>query len=263
MKLDLTKIILGYNKDNIFININDKFELDEVQRIPIHVTSQDIQEQLNNDNFSKCYESVGGKNNKDKSFENARLVPFNLPYYFLAFTEQKIPTLQQITQEYLSRFCQKSKKFSRYYQLQDHYLQLGYSDILFTERTLTARMGRGYNSFNRELELGLRFKQEPDLFVKYDFRDDYFNGIDLSVMFDDFLAGIACYQDSIRAEAFKKLKETTRRNNYDKSTMIPMKINMEKPDTYKRSGDTLFFSDTMYQDVLQQIYKKEIKNDIS
>lgn len=252
--LDLTKVILGYNKDTMFINIDDDLQLCELRQNPIHLTLEDIHNQLQNMQFEKVYQSVGGADNKHKALENAKLIPFSLLYYSLFITEQKIPTPQTMICEYIYRFCQESKIHPHYYTLKDKYLMLGYGDkLLFTVDSLAGRICRAYNSFNREVELAFRLMQEKELSVRYSFKEDYFNGIDLGVVHNNSICGIACYQNNSRTEAFKVLKETTRRDNYDSSKMISMKIDR---NNHNVCGDIWIFSDKEYQELLQQIYNK-------
>lgn len=252
--MDLTKVILGYNKDTMFINIDDNLQLCKPRQIPIQITLEDIHNQLKEIQFDKFYQSIGGANNKKEALENAKLIPFNFLYYYLFITEQKIPTPQKMICEYIYRFCQESKLHPHQYTLKDKYLILGYGDkLLFTVESLAGRICRAYNSFNREVELAFRLIQEQDLSVRYSFKEDYFNGIDLGIVYNNTICGIACYQNNPRTEAFKVLKETTRRNNYDSSKMIPMKIDK---NNYNICGDIWIFSEKEYQELLQQIYNK-------
>lgn len=253
--MDLTKVILGYNKNTMFINIDDNLQLCELQKNPIQITLNDIHNQLKVISFDIFYQSTGGMNNKNLALENAKLIPFSFLYYYLFITTQKIPTPQQLFCEYMYRFCKKSEKYPHKYSLKDKYVELGYGEnLLFTVEALAGRICRAYNSFNREVELAFRLMQEQELSVKYSFKDDYFNGIDLGIVHNNVVCGIACYQNNPRTNAFKVLKETTRRNNYESSKMIPMKINANNHST---CGEIWIFSDKEYQELLQKIYKKE------
>ena len=252
--MDLEKIIIGYNKNTMFINIDKKLQMCLLQKIPMQLTLKDIHTQLETIQFDIFYQSTGGLYNKSREMENAKLIPFNFLYYYLFITEQKIPTPQKMVCEYVYCFCEESAPQSHQYVLKDEYIKLGYGNKLsFSIETLAGRICRAYNSFNREVELAFRLMQEDNLSVRYSFKEDYFNGIDLGVVYNNTICGIAYYQNNPRTEAFKVLKETTRRNNYDESKMISMKIDK---DNHKTCGDIWLFSDKEYQKLLQQIYIK-------
>ena len=255
--MDLHKIVLGYNKNTMFINVDKNLQLCEIQKMPMQLTLKDIHNQLKTMRFDIFYQSTGGMDNKNWELENAKLIPFNFLYYYLFVTEQKVPTPQKLVCEYIYRFCKASETHPHQYTLKDHYVKLGYGEkLLFTIEAIAGRICRAYNSFNREVELAFRLMQEEELSVRYSFKEDYFNGIDLGVVCNNIMCGIACYQDNPRTEAFKVLKETTRRHNYDGSKMIPMKIDK---NNHNVCGDIWIFSDKEYQELLQKIYNKSEK----
>ena len=177
--MDLTKVVLGYNKNTMFININNNFQLCELQQIPIQITLEDIHNQLKTIQFDNFYQSTGGMNNKSLALENAKLIPFSFLYYYLFITTQRIPTPQKMFCEYMYHFCKESEIHPHKYVLKDKYIEQGYGEkLLFSADVLAGRICRAYNSFNREVELAFRLMQEKDLSVKYSFKDDYFNGND-------------------------------------------------------------------------------------
>jgi len=238
----------------MFINIDKNLQMCELQQIPVQLTLKDIHTQLEKIQFDVFYQCTGGSSSKNWKLENAKLIPFSFLYYYLFIIEQKIPTPQKMLCEYMYHFCKETTPHSHKYMLKDEYIELGYGNNLsFSIEALAGRICRAYNSFNREVELAFRLMQENELSVRYSFKEDYFNGIDLGVVHNNSIYGLACYQNNPRTEAFKVLKETTRRNNYDSSKMIPMKIDNHNHNV---CGDIWIFSDKEYQELLQQIYIK-------
>ena len=235
--LTLDKIVLGYNKKSMFVNLDRDLQIQEIQQFPLQLSLKDIHNQLKNLRFEIFYQSTGGMNNKNEALEKAHLIPFNLMYYYLFITNQQIPTPQHLACEYIYRFCEESKELPHYYKLKTKYQQ-DYSNILFTLEELTGRICRAYNSFNREVELAFRLMEEKDLFVSYNHNDKI---------------GVACYQNNSRTKYFKKLKETTRRKNYDVNNIISMAIDKNNHDL---CGEIWIYSQAEYNKLKQEIYKR-------
>lgn len=253
MRMNLNKIILGYNKKSMFVNLSKDLQIQETQQFPLQLSLKDIHNQLKNLRFESFYQSTGGMNNKNEALEKAHLIPFNLMYYYLFITNQQIPTPQHLSCEYVYRFCEKSKELPHYYKLKTEYQQ-DYSNILFTLEELTGRICRAYNSFNREVELAFRLMEETDLLVRYSFKEDYIEGIDLGISYNhNDKIGVACYQNNLRTKYFKELKETTRRKNYDVNNIISMAIDKNNHDL---CGEIWIYSQAEYNKLKQEIYKR-------
>lgn len=250
MFIEPQKVVLGFNKDTIFTNIDKNFEFVPMQTYPLNLSLEDIHNQLVDIKFNNFYQGVGGNLNRNSALENAHLIPFNLVYYNLFLQEQKVPTPYKMTCEYILRFCTESKVKKHCYKLSEKYKLLGFSSPTFSVDELAARIGRAYNSFNREIELCFRLFKEKGLNVKYSFKQDYYNGIDLCILKNNQYWGIACYQNSAKAESYKYLKETSRRNNYMFGDMINLAIDAKNHDN---CGDIWIYSETEYKRLLEKL----------
>ena len=257
--LDISKVILGYNKNSMFCNMDANMQITETQTKPLQITLEDIHTQLKEIKFDAFYQCAGGMNNKDWELENARLIPFSLLYYYLFITQEKVPTPQLMVCEYAYRFCTQEKEKGTFYTLKEEYKEHGYSTCFFTIEALAARICRAYNSFNREVELGFRLLQEKTFSTRYSFQDDYYKGIDLGIKYNNHFLGVACYQNNKRTNDYKVLKETTRRSNYDKENIFSMAIDRNNHDTY---GEFWAYSENEFQRLKAKIREKgEISNE--
>ena len=254
--LDLDNIVLGYNKNNTFINLNEDLQIQQTKLYPLRLTLEDIHNQLKQVRFNTFYQSTGGSASQNANLEAAKLIPFNLMYYYLFITKQQIPTPQLLTCEYVYRFCEPSIIREHYYSFKPEYKQQGYSTLLFTLEELTGRICRAYNSFNREVELAFRIMEDGSTFVRYNFQKDYVDGVDLEVKYCDKLFGIICSQKNMRTDQYRVAKETTRRSNYDSSNKIYMAIDRFNHDT---CGDIWIFSQIEYERLRREIKGKERK----
>lgn len=256
--LDVKKVILGYNKNSMFCNIDTDMQITEIQTKPLQITLEDIHKQLKEIKFEVFYQCAGGMNNKDWELENARLIPFSLLFYYLFITQEKIPTPQLMVCEYVYRFCTQKKGKGNFYMLKNEYKNAGYSGCFFTVEGLAGRICRAYNSFIREVELLFRFFQEKDYSGLYSFKDDFGeNGIDLKIKYNEQIFGIRCSQNNKRSQGFNRRKTTTRRTQpFDEDRVIYMNIERNNHDN---CGEIWIFSEQQYQEAKTKIREKEGK----
>ena len=256
--LDVKKVKLGYTKDIMICNIDDNMQITETQIKPLRITLEDLHTQIEKIKFDAFYQSIGGRDNKDSELEDAKLVPFNLLFYYLFITQEKIPTLLTMICEYINHFCVRKKGKGNFYTLKNEYKNnkdIRYSGCFFTIEALAGRISRAYNSFIREIELLFRFFQEKDFSARYSFQDDYGkHGVDLKVKYNEQIFGIRCSQKNKRSQEYNNRKTTTRRKQpFDENRVIYMNIDK---NNHENCGDIWIFPELQYEKAKAKIKEK-------
>jgi len=158
-------------------------------------------------NYNKFYRSIGGRDAKNSIFENIHAPEIAYVYYFLFTKNMKIPSVEYLCEIYLCKYfdCVDGK-----YKLKDCYLNIDNCKVLFSRNDIFGRICRAYNSFNREVELLYNLFKYDEFEVCYDLRTDIFDGIDISIKYNNKLYGVFVYQDSINANKYRNIKSTVR-----------------------------------------------------
>ena len=151
-------------------------------------------------------------------------------------------------------FCEKQAngnyKFNNEYSTQ----------IEFTYEELTSRMLRSYNSFNREIEFILNLMDKSTKFdIEYDLCRDLFDGIDLTIAYQNKIYGIAEYVDTGRSKAFKNKKNTTR-HDYSNFEMIDVTAKMSGDEcNVVEYGDIYCYDNQVVYDLENDIKSRDCK----
>lgn len=176
-------------------------------------------------------------------------------YYHFVWQYMKLPTLAQFVSEYVKQYCVPLRNgkltFNSKYDSQP---------ITFSKEALIGRLSRSYNSYNREIQLLLALKEYRTLDVEYDFQDDLFKGIDISIWrkADDAFFGIASYVNTMRSNAWKQDVKNTVRHDYEDDEMIDMKASLEddSADCYVVGGVKFYSEDFVRRVVTSRILAK-------
>ena len=234
---------MGITKDFLYYSImkNGKKKIIKKNN---NLTLEQIRNEFRNIDYYNYYKHSGGRNYKNVILENRKIPPFCFLYYYLLIRHEKIPTPQEMVNKYIKFFCEKDEYG---YYIKDNFSEC--AKFYFNLKALTGRICRAYNSFNREIDLLLRLFQEDDIKAKYSFYLDYYKGIDISIEYNGQKKGLACYQNSKRAEKFYELKHTTRRDDGD-NIIIPIAMNKENSIFI---GDIMLFSQKTYNNLIKEI----------
>lgn len=255
--MDITNEILCITKDWLYYSFMKDGKKETIKK-PNTLTLEKIRTQLKGMGFNSIYESFGGKNATNETLENAKIPPFVPTFYSKVIVNEILPTPQEIINEYLSRYCeevQNSKINLKLYRMKSQYRENGYY-FYFTYEQLAGRICRAYNSYVRELDLELRLSQRKDLKSIYSFKWDYEEGVDILVIHNNSLKGIACSQDSERGKYYYEKKHTTRRR--DKISVFKFPISWTNRIVI---DDTWLYSDKAVEDLIENKIKGEEKNE--
>jgi hypothetical protein len=159
-----------------------------------HWTAAEIEEQVSQFSYS------GENLPKDPEVEKAKLPPFALAFYKFIFFKGRLPNEQELWSYYLGQH------FTEVDEVHIQFLRKGRAYKYLVE-SIKARMLRSYPSLIRDFHFFV-LCQESRLFehVSYSLRDDYFNGIDLIISYQNKLFRVSVMLNSERARAYKAQK---------------------------------------------------------
>lgn len=238
-KIEINKKFVIFTKKN-----NGKIEM----VIKNHnLTNSSLRTGLKKIEFRVFYEAVGGKDTRNEVLENRKIPPFSYMYYLLFAINLKIPTPKELVSGYLKVFCEHTN--SGNYTIKNKYRNDELFEFSFNE--IAARICRAYNSFNRELELLTRFFEDDEIHASYSFERDYFDGIDISVEYQNTHYGVVSFQRSKNAEAFRRLKESFR-HDYSAFNILSIAISGSNSIMV---GDIMLYSDKAYSELINTIKK--------
>lgn len=241
---------LGISKEYLYYSVI-KDGKKEIIKKTNNLTLEQIRNEFKEINFDKFYTATGGRSYKNSILENRKIPPFSFLYYYLLIKNERIPTPQEMVKNYIRFFCEKNENG---YYIKEKYAE---SELFyFNYKAIAGRVCRAYNSFNREVDLLFQLFQEKDIQAKYEFKIDIFKGMDIVVKYNGEKKGIACYQETKRANDFYTLKHTTRRQDGN-NIIIPLPMNRYNSI---HIGEVRVFSNQTYKNLIKEI-KGENKNE--
>lgn len=212
-----------------------------------------IQKQLKEIDFNDFYNSIGGKNARNENLENFKIPPMVFEYYKSLCITGKIPTLEKLINNYINTYCEKiSDKLT----LKKAYIKD--KNIIFNKEDLMGRICRAYNSYNREVELLaklIKFSKvyNKDICFYYSFKEDYYNGLDIIVVYNNEKYGICSYTSGKNSLKYKSIKNNVRHHYDIKHTFdIVSYFSGENKNTI-RLGDIDVYNDNSVKDLLKKI----------
>lgn len=138
---------------------------------------------------------------KDESLENFRLPPIALCFYNYIFEQETIPSEDELVENYLN--------YPYFIASLDGVVEIIYSGqkLVTTKEKLRARVLRTYPSLIRDFHFYLMLK-ESGLFkcVKYSFIADFFDRVDIKVMYNNKWYNIALMIASSRSLFYREKK---------------------------------------------------------
>lgn len=182
-------------------------------------------------------------------------IPYlNFIYYFLFCEKERIPTLDEFIKGYFNFYCIQIGENK--YQFKKEYDS---NQLIFYEEELVGRLSRGYNSFNREIQVLYFLKQFPDLQVSYDLNVDLEEGIDITVKYKNKTYSLAIYVDTYRSNKYKHKNKNTIRHDYSKYNMIDIvaKFGSKNSNCYDLNGIWLFKDSYLKNIIKSQIFKNQ------
>ncbi|MEZ4904886.1 MAG: hypothetical protein R2822_25620 [Spirosomataceae bacterium] len=150
---------------------------------------------------------------KDPAVEKAKLPPFVLPFYKFIFFKGRLPDENELWTYYLSQHFKVIDTTLIQFQ------KNGKMSIL-PSNAVKARLLRSYPSLIRDFHFFV-LCQESKLFerVSYSLREDYFDGVDLQIQYQNVVFRVAILLNSERARTYKAQKQN-RHTNHPQNEVI-------------------------------------------
>lgn len=232
------------------ITFNNLYTGAKTERL-FDMTSFKLHEQLKNMDYNKEYNATGKVTCPE--IENYKMIPFAYMYYYFVAINGKIPTPNELSEQYLKVFCEKNLDGT--YKFKNKYL-LDKKNLNFDKNSLVARIMRAYNSYNRELELLINLKEKfkNKAIVKYDSIADLCCGVDIIVKTkSNEEYGLATYVGTKRSKSYK-VKKNTLRHDYSKLNMIDVIAYMSGDDkNVTKYGDIFVYNKSVVNDIYEKI----------
>lgn len=204
----------------------------------LKVTSFQVEKDIEN------YSYKGQGLEKDPEIENAELPPFISSFYFLVLSSLKIPSPETYVEKYLQ--LNKIELKNNYFE----YKRRGYS---FSG--LRARMLRAYPSLVRDFHFYLLLNENPKFSnVEYSLSRDYYDGLDLKVIYKNYPFYLSLFVGTKRGKNFKEKKSF--RHDYTRHSEIQLKLNLKE---LKKIGDYYLLGRRQIDYLIEEI-KKRLNN---
>lgn len=235
-------------KDNI-VSYTNFFTGGKVEKL-VTLKLSDIHKQFRESNYKRIYEGKYKRKISDE-IENYFMLPFSYAYYYFVVSNMRIPKPEELINMYLDMFC---KKKGNKYTFKEDYL-VSEHNIEFYRDELAGRILRGYNSYNREIELFFKLKEKlSDMKVEYNLKKDLLDGIDTIITYNNKTFGLATYVNTNRSNSFKSRKNTVR-HDYSLFNMIDVKATM-----YGENKNVISYGDVfVYDNTVIDYIRNEIK----
>ncbi|MCA0232060.1 MAG: hypothetical protein LCH91_16435 [Bacteroidetes bacterium] len=183
---------------------------------------------------------------RDAEVEKAKLPPFALAFYKFLFFKGQIPTEQELWTQYLIAH------FGVLDETRIQFFRKGTWRV-YKADAVKARLFRSFPSLIRDFHFFV-LCQESGRFqeVKYSLRDDYFNGVDLTLTYQNKTFRVAVMLNSERARQFKEQKYS-RHAETDEQEVILL---FDLPRSEQNKGKIKLFSSQHIQQLITELEKR-------
>lgn len=163
---------------------------------------------LNSKSLEKQLKEIkytGAGRSRNTNIENSLLPPFIVSFFSYVFENDYIPNEEDFCNRYLQNIENKSK---------------------IEIEGIKNRLLRSYPSIIRDFHFYLKC-EESDIFDKvyYSLKEDYFEGLDLSIVYKEARFGVALHVNTKRANSFKEKKYS--RHDYQDKKEIKLIIDLK------------------------------------
>ena len=179
------------------------------------ISINDLEDQIKKLDYS------GEKMPKDPIVENAKIPPFIQSFYYLFFKGLKVPTENEFCETYLELVGGNIRG------------NVFIDGLMLNTDGVLNRMKRTYPSLIRDLHF-LYLIEESGIFedVEYSMKKDYFNGLDIRIVFNGIEFYVSLFIDTHRGDYYKKKKRT----RHDYSTINEVEFSVAF-STLKKVGN--------------------------
>lgn len=183
---------------------------------------------------------------RDAEVEKAKLPPFALAFYKFLFFKGQLPTEQELWTQYLVAH------FGVLDETRIQYFRKG-TLRTYNADAVKARLLRSFPSLIRDFHFFV-LCQESGQFqeVKYSLRDDYFNGVDLTLKHKNETFQVAVMLNSERARQFKEQKYSRHAETTNQEVIMLFDL----PRNEQNKGKIKLFSTQHVQQLITELEKK-------
>jgi hypothetical protein len=197
----------------------------------LSINSKQLEAQIKQLNYN------GEKKIKDITIENTKFPPFIQVFYYHFFAFFKIPTQDEFIQTYFNWLGGVKDGF------------VIFLDKKYDAEKLSYRILRTYPSLIRDLHF-FYLLNESNRFekVSYSMQKDYFNGLDLEIVFHGETSYISIFIDSVRGKYFKKMK--TKRHDYTNINEIEFSVDF---NSLSKIGNILLLNNNHIEEIIEYL----------
>ena len=183
---------------------------------------------------------------KDAEVEKAKLPPFALAFYKFLFFKGQLPTEQELWTQYLIAH------FGVLDETRIHYFRKGTWRV-YNADAVKARLLRSFPSLIRDFHFFVLCQESGRLQeVKYSLRDDYFNGVDLTLTYLNKTFRVAVMLNSERARQFKEQKYSRHAATSEQEVVMLFDL----PRSEQNKGKIKLFSSQHIQQLITELEKR-------
>ena len=206
----------------------------------LEISSAEIEKQI------QSYPYSGENKERDEFVENKlRMPPMIYAFYGFIFFSGKVPSEDEFTEEYL-----QNPFFSKVGN-NNYEVSLNEEKHLVSKSALKARILRTYPSLIRDFHFYCLVR-ESNYFehVFYSCNDDYYDKVDMKVIYKGKWFSLGMLLDSSRSEEFRQKKQFRHKNDED---VIYIKLSKDK---CRKCGKFWLYTEEHVDLVLAEIQKK-------
>lgn len=183
---------------------NDKITVTRDSRLTVSILEEQIQ----------LLEYSRSDDDKHSVIENTKLPPFIQVFYYWIFRDFKLPTFVQMYETYFSWLGGI------------HNGKLIFEQKELDPESLKARMNRTYPSLIRDIHFIFLLNESKQFeYVYYSMWQDYYDGLDIKVKYNQVEYYISIFIDTMRSNQFKNHKKL--RHNYSGVKEIELKVDFK------------------------------------
>lgn len=208
------------------------------------LTSKQVEEQIVN------YPYTGFKHLRKREFDDVKIPPIISSFYTYLFLQNKIPSSDELISLYILQYFKPLKE--NLYLIKEEYDQTN-ERIQFELNVIKARVLRTYPSLIRDFHFYL-LCCESDHFEKvyYSLKTDFYEGIDIEVIYKKEKYGISLHTKTKESLHFKKRKYN--RHDYKGIKEIDLTLPL---NPQKMTGSFFLYEPAHVDEILQTIHKSQ------
>lgn len=203
--------------------------------------------------YEEYFENIG-KDVINEDLENNYIPPMSFIYFKEFAQKAKIPSPQEILDTYLNVFCERKDDN---FIFKEKFIVS--KQIEFKKEELATYICRRYNNLNRKLFFIASFSkivfQNDDLEIKYEYNDEIYNKIDISIIYKNCLFLITLSENTYSIENNEKLINALE-EKYEKVFIISTYT--KDNNKFDKIDNLIYYNDDYINEIFENI--KELYN---